>query len=225
MKIENVMSPDAFALGKLPWQFFCTLTFRNQVLRRSSGAIQRKILFAFVREVAHFGGIHFHCLLWCCRLESGEVGGNLHHHVLVGGLPKSIVGTWGCLQMMNIACNRGYGITRVRVYNPDLDGVGYVLKNVGRGHEGNVYELTKFGASEVTLSRSVAMRIARGDYRGDTSSSNAQEAAGSRSEKQRVGRGEVLVSNVPGFGFPADVTNTHVMSVIRSTDDGLFFLR
>lgn len=233
-------SPESHALSRIRWQFFCTFTFDSKQLRKVAGSVQRKICFATLREIARFGGVHFGKLLWLVRLEAGEISANLHHHALVAGLPPHCASEWCCLNMMNIAENRGYGISRVRLYDPTLDGVAYCMKGVRESvhrYGGNHYELSKFGTAEhVTCSKSLLRVIQQyGVDRSVIPSRRTVAKTGPDREESSKTRGHAeVLSEAPGRrevlpiqaprkpeltkGVPAGTS-----SVFRSTGGGLYY--
>jgi len=149
-------------LRNIPWQLFVTLTWSAV----KSEGVKHRILFAYLRTLSKWAGVHFHQLLWACRQERGEVGGRLHFHVLVGGLPQR------CLTLSLLHASRklwkkeGGGWSSVTPYCSGLDAVQYSfggdvrfenLRIGGRGSvEGTDYEKRKLGhASDVTLAKAV----------------------------------------------------------------------
>ncbi len=147
------MNPEKHLLDVVHWQFFCSFTFKT--LKMSETAWM-KMFFAMMREQADNFGVHFPDLMWVLRKERGEISARLHYHALIAGLPEHAVKPATCFSFMKIWEKHGGGISRVRVYDPTLDGVGYVLKGVDAAFANlgaNWYELKKFGQRcDVTLS-------------------------------------------------------------------------
>jgi len=127
-----------FNLRKVPWHYFCTLTFRSvPSLPRAKSA-----LFSYLRRVSKFERCHFSALNWAARFELGEAGKRLHLHVLLK-FPKHPSST---ADFMARVWQRqlGYGIAQVRWYDAGRAGVSYILKGTGTLAGGNAHETTKF---------------------------------------------------------------------------------
>jgi len=78
--------PIVYALGRMEWQMFLTLTFARIVPQ-----VQRRLYwFAFVRAVARVYNLHFNRLVWLLRSEHGEMTGRFHYHALFRGIPVSL---------------------------------------------------------------------------------------------------------------------------------------
>lgn len=175
--------PFEFALSRVPWSLFVTLTFVRETMPLG---LRRKYWFAFARRVAELAGVHFHDLLWLLRLEYGESTGRLHNHALIGGLPDRVLTERFCLVLMSVwehqkplckrtgpdgqlrELSRFCGMPRVRIYSPSLDGLGYVLPDSDGEVSGyslsgaNSYEARKFGWAEtVECSLSVRRLVSR----------------------------------------------------------------
>src|SRR5690242_15526370 len=139
------MNPEKHLLDVIDWQFFCSFTFKTL---KVSEAVWLKMYFAMMREQADNFGIHFFKTLWTLRKEKGELTDRPHFHALIAGLPVTAVNSATCFSFMRIWEKFGGGSARVRVYDPTLDGVGYVLKGVDAAFTNagaNWYELGKFG--------------------------------------------------------------------------------
>lgn len=153
-----VGNPEVWTLEAIPWQFFASLTFRgtrlaNRSLKASTTRVS--MWFALYRRFCRQFGIADRRLLWCLREEAGEVGGRMHLHALIGGVPAALVNERTCFWLMHTwdKTLRG-GHARVRVYDSTLPGVEYVLKCGVTG--ANAYETTKFaGHCQVMLSKSI----------------------------------------------------------------------
>lgn len=158
-------NPEAYALELVNWQIFVTLTLPDNLLEAGE-ARHGRVLFAFLRKAADFGGVHFHSLLWCLRSERGEKGGRLHYHALMGGFPPRVqtpdgrsyspTSIRGRFVLKNTWEQLVHAMARVQLFNDGLPGVGYVLKG------GAAYEAGKFSSSadRVTVSTSVQRIIA-----------------------------------------------------------------
>lgn len=143
------------------WKVFGTGTF--ETLPRSL-ADERKLVFAFLYEVAKLSRVSFGGLLWCTRREHGERSSRVHYHWLIGA--EGWTPTIGeCFQMNHIWLKLPRcGWSRNRVYCPDQSGIEYIMKclNVSNAVRhlnsgGDFYESNKFSlrGAEVTLSNSL----------------------------------------------------------------------
>lgn len=150
------MNPEIYALSRIEWQLFATLTFKSAKL---ADAVRRKMFFALMRKQAGHFGVHFKQTIWCLRTEAGEATGRLHLHALIAGFPQHALTTATCFSFMKIWEGLGGGMARVHLYSPLLDGVGYVLKGCEAEWQragGDFYETRKFGGHcDVMLSESV----------------------------------------------------------------------
>lgn len=150
------MSAEKYLLSNVGWQFFCSFSFKSL---KESRDVQTKRYFAVMREQAKHFGVHFSTPLWALRHELGELTGRPHFHSLITGLPDNVVTPATCFSWMKIWERRGGGMARVRVYDPDLPGVDYVLGGIDAAYANagaNWYELNKFGgACDVMLSMSL----------------------------------------------------------------------
>jgi len=141
---------ESFALSRVKWDLFCTLTFAGAVVKRPVSC--RKILFAWLRETSGHLGIWFPKLAWAVRSEHGGLGGRFHFHALIAGVP-GLVDRALCLRSMNTWEGCGGGMARVRPFDDSLPGVSYVLKGISDCSGRSGYELARFGnVGEVTLS-------------------------------------------------------------------------
>lgn len=160
-------SPDIHILTQPYWQFFGTLTFRQE---RLPERVRLGMFFTLMRRVASEFRIHFPRLPWCLRQERGETFGRRHYHYLLTGLPQEAVTPATCFFQMAEWEKAGGGMARVHVFDQRLGGVGYVTKCLGSPDGGDVYESAKFGGGhcELMLSdatwgilRSIRMRTER----------------------------------------------------------------
>lgn len=169
--------PELHFLQVIDWQFFCHLTFKQE---RLPERVRLSIFFAWVRTICGWHRVHFKRLVWCLRQERGETFGRRHFHSLISGLPRHTIHEDTCFAMKNQWEKVGGGMARVNLYDPTLNGEGYILKCLGMTTDpGDVYESSKFGsgAAEVICSESV-YRIAganlHGRRQGHTPLSTAQ---------------------------------------------------
>ena len=119
-------NPDRFTLEKYAWQFWGTLTFRSPSIRQ----LTRKRFCAMLRASARACQVRFENLLWFLAPEVGE-SGSPHLHFLLGALPQSAVTLATCRLLMTLWRKKGGGISKIEIYNPRKDGLGYVTKSMG----------------------------------------------------------------------------------------------
>ena len=154
------MNPEKHLLDNIPWQFFCTFTFKSLKLRE---CVLTEMYIALLRVTAQNFRVHPSRLLWALRHELGEQTQRPHFHALIAGLPASGVNVSTCFSLMKTWENLGGGIARVRIYDPTLTGVEYVLKGVDEAYfssGANWYELGKFGSRcDVMLSMSLIRHL------------------------------------------------------------------
>ncbi len=117
--------PEAYALRRFRWQLFVTLTFRKPP-RFKVRCISR--VFAWLREAAALGRIHFRRLFWVLRFESGPKGSHRHCHLLLAGLPPASLTPQLCRVLQSKWWTIAGGLSEVTLYDHTRDGVGYVLK-------------------------------------------------------------------------------------------------
>ena len=142
-------SPDIHKLRLIDWQFFGTLTFKSE---RLPERVRLSAYFALMRKVAKQFRVFFPNLLWCLRLEKGEATGRVHFHYLLAGLPRQVVTTTTCFLQMSIWEQVGGGMARVHLFDPRLNGAGYLLKDLGNSADaGDLYESAKFGGGHCQL--------------------------------------------------------------------------
>lgn len=155
--------PEAYALRKVRWQFFVTLTFVSDTLSSST----RKILmFSWLRELADLAShTHFRQLLWVSRFERGQ-GLRGHLHLCIAGIPLSLVTVEFCKKLEAAWTNRARARAEVLLYDHARDGVGYIMKIPGPRHEtGSGHGMSPNdgdGDMNPTLSNSLFATIRRG---------------------------------------------------------------
>lgn len=120
----NVL-PEAFALSRFYWQLFATLTFVAPPTTRASSL---PLVFAWLRDVARTGGIHFRRLMWILRFERGAKGDRGHYHLCLAGLTPTLLGPRLCDSLQVSWRTRCGGLSEVALYDQGRDGLGYVLK-------------------------------------------------------------------------------------------------
>ena len=182
-------NPELHALAAVPWQYFCTFSFRSE---KHCARFGPQMFVALVRIQARSFGVHFSrnplvpaAGAWRVHGPVASTCGNR------GAAP--FAGARNCLALMSQWERLGGGIARVSVYNSSLDGLDYILKGSGltestaKRWAGDYHELSKFGGScDVTLSESVCRYLSnrsRSGWRGmgghetrgtDTASSTVQ---------------------------------------------------
>jgi len=134
-----------------PWQFFATLTFKGSEPSRRHRLC---MLFAWVRKIARAFQLPCTGIFWLAREEFGEVGGRVHFHVLLSGLPPTACNP-GTNHMMRAFWAQVHGgHARVYVYSAGLSAVDYIVKGLEDGGTGKqtagavAYEVAKYGALE-----------------------------------------------------------------------------
>jgi hypothetical protein len=162
------MTSEEFAIRRVRWQLFATLTFRSE---KKSQRHRYGLLFAWLRQLANSKEVHFKRLLWAVRAEAGENFGRFHYHVLVGGLPVHEVNPSTCQFFERLWKSvLGVGIADVREWEAGRDAVSYVLKGIEGGtvKGGNAYESGKFAQgrhTEVTLAQSMRQTLLTADLK------------------------------------------------------------
>lgn len=147
------LHPDLWLLKQIRWQFFLTLTFASD--RLAEPIRQRKARSLFNKAADRFGNSP-HRLVWCLRGEHGEATGRRHFHALLDGLPDNARHSQTCFWLMHTwekVCHGGHA--RVRLYEPGLDGVGYVLKDLAGP---DAYESAKFDSRSANLTLSEGLQ-------------------------------------------------------------------
>ena len=151
--------PEAYALRKIAWQFFVTLTFAGRV---PGSKIRISLVFAWLRDVARCtGSLHFLDLLWVFRYEIGK-GGRGHFHLCIAGMPARAIGPDHRYAYESLWSTRTRGLAAVAAYDPARDGVGYMLKTPPRAIQNRAVALSSGrDAGEPTLSKSVLALLRR----------------------------------------------------------------
>lgn len=171
-------NPEVWALSPIPWQFFCSLTFRGIGLANPSlkaGVVRVTMWFSLFRAFARKFGVAQSKILWCLRQEAGEVGGRMHLHALIGGVPGGLVNDRTSMWLMHQWEHelRG-GYARIRVFDPSLAGVDYTLKDLLETgiDAANAYESCKFSRSDQVLVSKSVVRLLTAYARRDRLSAN-----------------------------------------------------
>lgn len=149
------LAPEVLAAGRVQWQLFISLTWRGQVPRP---ARRERAVRLYLRRMAREARVPFDRLIWFAREESGEQFGRTHSHVLIAGLPSSLLGF-----DFGVYCGQSWqwGWCEARLWIPGLGAVEYSSEDGA-----NVYEGKKFVAGlPIMLSESLValMEAATGD--------------------------------------------------------------
>lgn len=165
--------PEMWALTKIEWQFFGTLTFREPSLReREQGKSDyrrlskfatygRKLHEAIDYSPKNFGKRNINCV----RLEQGEIGGLWHFHFLMAGLGQHQVNcsTAEFLKLLWMKrSNSAGGWADVRVFDTSQNGIEYVSKCLDPK---NRYEFNKFGLAQSLTFSPAFVRVIRAQER------------------------------------------------------------
>lgn len=167
------MHPEVYHLARVGWQFFGTLTFKQE---RLPERVRRAMWFALVRTVADRLHVHFDRVLWVLRAERGEKFGRSHYHYLIGGLPPSCASPTWCFIQMAAWEDLGGGMARVSVFQQSLNGLAYVAKSLdlGLAHESGKFALD---TADLTLSHSTTAYL-RGCVRRDRQAFSSPQPVG-----------------------------------------------
>lgn len=148
--------PYWHALAAMRWQFFGHLTFK----REAESEARRVARFAaMLRAIAYRWHAHFPRLLWCLRQEYGDLGGRVHFHFLLAGLPPRAVTPRTCRDLEGSWTHKGGGKAVVTLYDPALRGVAYMMKVSAQdawSRDGR--ESAKFGPGDCELMPSGGLR-------------------------------------------------------------------
>lgn len=153
--------PEVWAVGQVPWQFFCTLTWANvgSYKRPPSHDRQMCAAFAFFREAAHIAGVHFKKSMWCLRYETGEITERDHFHCLLSALDAKWANPTTCSTLKEFwETKLRCGYACVRVFDLALGGVAYSCKDLSgslRGEDRCEFEKFFESRATLTLSKSV----------------------------------------------------------------------
>lgn len=166
LQLEN---PVLHTLARVDWQFFGGLSFKQAKMPER---IRLSMFFAFARRLARMGKLFFPDLPWCLRQEPGEIGGRLHYHFLIGGLPQRLANLSTVFFLLDAWKRIGGGHAKITEFAPTLNGVAYVSKCLGQDRiEADSYESAKFGWSTCQLILSSGLLdIAESRIRAETES-------------------------------------------------------
>ena len=112
---RSLESPDLHLLCGERWQFFGTLTFKQE---RLPERVRQTMFHAALRQLAQTLRLYFPRLPWCRREELGDLLGRRHYHFLLTGLPARAACLSTCFFLMAAWEKIGGGMARVRLYRP-----------------------------------------------------------------------------------------------------------
>jgi hypothetical protein len=119
---EELIEAYAEFLNRFDWDWFVTLTFRGFPSASKANRVFAQFIYELKKSA---GGWDFR---WFRVTEKGRFGGGLHFHSLIGGLKSAAQRTrWKC-RWEQIA-----GDARIEPYDPDEDGIYYILKTLNTG--------------------------------------------------------------------------------------------
>ena len=169
VEIMMSKSPETFFLSSIYWQLFGGLTFPRANM---SERFRLSMWFSFVRAIADHNRLHFKNVLWCLRLERGDLLGRLHFHFLIAGLPEQGITMGNRFAIRALWKSIGGGVSRIDLYDSRLHGLPYIAGLLGCsasdiGSGSMAYESAKFGAagSGLMLSKSVEKLISANQRR------------------------------------------------------------
>lgn len=116
---------EAYALRRFYWQLFVTLTF---IKPPETSARSLPSVYAWLRDVARAGPVHYKRLMWVLRFDVGARGARGHFHLCLAGIPRASLCRHLCRSLESAWRTRGGGLSEVALYDPARDGVGYILK-------------------------------------------------------------------------------------------------
>jgi hypothetical protein len=122
-------SADSYILSKIRWQIFGGLSYKTPNCPEDR---RLKRFFGLMRSTVKDFHIYFPNVPWCLRLERGPIGGALHNHFLLAGLPDDALCTATCTTMMQRWQEKfGGAESKIQLFDPSLGGVDYVTKCLG----------------------------------------------------------------------------------------------
>ena len=182
------------------------------------------MLFQFLRSIAkgfkrdkktnaRIDGIRWDMLLWAAREEAGELNGRYHFHVLLSGLPLGRFNQTERFVLKAAWKKAGGGHADVRVFDPALPGVAYVLKGLEQWSRSlaNAYEMRKFEARydrEVILAHAFLDKWGKGARSLGTSGRTMPERSGLSLSDRRT-RSAKRTKELPAYHGGLYQTNMH----------------
>jgi len=193
--------PDVYILSQVDWQFWVTLTFKQDAL--SSDKLRQSLWFALLRGLAGWYRVDFNRLLWVRRAETGEVTARLHWHALVGGLPDVAKHRATCFSIKNYWEKLGGGISRVYVYDSSRTALAYMFKPGAycMSEGAQQYEAGKFGKSDQVTFSEGTLRLLnrrRGIGRKVRTGPRLRECTSPATEKDGVVTTSPATTSLPG---------------------------
>jgi len=152
--------PFSLALSRVPWTVFCSLTFRKEPSEGLAVMAAEKLL----KWCAHVQRLKYESLQYVIRVETGEVNGRRHLHLLILVEPKFIgyfVVKTGYSSIARKWWLQRYGIAHFRAIdqNQTDSAVAYITKDVDAGAD--IYELAKTGSKQSLIISLTALRCIR----------------------------------------------------------------
>lgn len=91
-----------------------------------------RAVFALFRTTAKDFRASFPDLPWCVRLERGPIGGALHNHFVLAGLPEEAISSATCTTMMERWKEKfGGSESKIELFDPSQCGLDYLSKGLG----------------------------------------------------------------------------------------------
>ena len=158
-------NPDSQWLSNFHWQVFGSLTFKQE---RMPKRIRLAMYYKYLRIMEKKLKLKKCSMHWVLRGEFGEHLGRFHYHYLLSGIPCRLVNLTTMFFLKDLWEKIGGGFARVRKFQPDLEGVDYVIKGLESTSltGANQYEFGKFdgNASELIVpahTRKIARAMVR----------------------------------------------------------------
>jgi len=167
-------SPDALAVRKLDWDFFCTLTHKKGGFSHDADGIkvfhggrwespskkrQAARYQAWIYRVCRSFKIRPRNFLWVSRLEKGGKGGRDHFHALIRLNKRHLVNSRSCVfRLKALWEGLDYGGANVRAVIASEGVAGYLAKIVSEYEETRFseepYRSVKFSSAALRLMKS-----------------------------------------------------------------------
>src|SRR5205085_2043172 len=119
-KSSDMETAGTYILSKIRWQIFGGLSFKTPNCPEDRRLAR---FFALIRSTAKDFRVHFPNLPWCLRLERGPIGGALHNHFLLAGLPDESLCPSTCATMLERWTGRfGGAPSEIMLFDPSKGG-------------------------------------------------------------------------------------------------------